>query len=179
MEKIDSANTNLFVALLGEPNTGKSSFLKHSGGVKPEDNFKIGTSLKHKYLELDSKSIEFSVWDTSEQMCGPFLPLSVIKLIRNNDAVFCIYDVTDKSSLDGAIQYFAPIKMYTGSSPFVLIGSKVDLTEDRMVDAAYAEKVASDHAMHYFEVSIHNPVSCEYVFATVAAILMRSQSSIQ
>eukprot|EP00826_Nyctotherus_ovalis_P005051 TRINITY_DN11130_c0_g2_i1.p3 TRINITY_DN11130_c0_g2~~TRINITY_DN11130_c0_g2_i1.p3 ORF type:complete len:121 (-),score=23.11 TRINITY_DN11130_c0_g2_i1:186-548(-) len=81
------------------------------------------------------------------------------------DGVVLVFDLTDKKSFD-RLHIWAKSIREAASKDVIkfLVGNKLDLTEDRVVDHEEAMKVASEYDMKYYETSAKQKVNVVEVF---------------
>lgn len=78
--------------------------------------------------------------------------------VRGSDGVLLVYDVTYKKSFDNLGMWKNEFAQYADVPdiecfPFVCIGNKIDVTEDRAVSTAEASTWCTANALPYFETS--------------------------
>ena len=64
------------------------------------------------------------------------------------------FDVTDSKSFENMQNWVDSLNQHTSSGiPRILIGNKIDMTEERVVTQQSAEQLASQYGISYFETS--------------------------
>lgn len=74
------------------------------------------------------------------------------------------FDLTNKESFEGVKTWMNSI--YKHSDPSiakVLVGNKLDLEVDRVVNKSEAQKIAQEHGMEYFEASAKDNINIQEV----------------
>ena len=108
------------------------------------DNFKptIGADFSNKEIVLDDRVVILQIWDTAGQ--ERFQSLSAA-FYRGADCCCLVYDITNKSSFEH-IMNWKQIFMTKStpaeaeSFPFLVLGNKVDLADQRVVSEFEAKK---------------------------------------
>ena len=130
-------NVHLKIIVLGESGVGKTCILnKYVKNLFIESHKStIGADFFTKEIQLNDKHITLQLWDTAGQERFQSLGKAYY---RGADAVILVYDITDKISfdkIDSWKKHF--IKNYDGNDmnnfPFLLIGNKSDLNDDREI----------------------------------------------
>ena len=57
----------------------------------------------------------------------------------------------------------------------ILVGNKCDLIEERKVSYESAKEFADSHSITYYEVSSKSPEQVEYVFVSLASMILKLQ----
>ena len=151
----------------------------------------IGADFTTKEISVDDKLVTLQIWDTAGQERFQSLGHA---FYRGSDACVLVYDVTEEKS-------FAQIEHWrqsfldqaspedSGNFPFLLIGNKTDLEDERKVETADGQSLASRHRMLFYETSAKNgsnietaireiaSVASERGFAPYALVLMRAHPS--
>ncbi len=73
---------------------------------------------------------------------------------RRADGVVISFDVTDKQTFQNVRNWVESINAHAAKNAArVLVGNKIDLTDDREVSRAEAEELAQQYGIHYHETS--------------------------
>merc|ERR1719231_2062034 len=132
----------LKVIILGDSGVGKTSLMNQYVNKKFTNQYKatIGADFLTKEVMIDDKMVTMQIWDTAGQ--ERFQSLGVA-FYRGADCCVLVYDLTQPKtfeSLDGWHDEFlnqaGPPD--PGRFPFVVIGNKSDLGEQRRVSSARA-----------------------------------------
>ena len=124
------------IVLVGSTGVGKSSVMLRFTDDKFNETYvnTIGVDFRFRTLILDGKRVKMQLWDTAGQ--EKFRTMTST-YYRGADVIFLVYDITDKSSYDDVMNYWAKEVENNGPQvPFiVLIGTKKDLESRRQVPA--------------------------------------------
>ena len=96
--------------------------------------------------------LKYDIWD----ICGNEIYRSLITSFYNNASVVLLaYDVTNEKSFNDIESWVNEVKSKNTveAIPFVLIGTKIDLNDDRKVTKEAGEKFAKANGMKFVEVS--------------------------
>ena len=156
--KIPTYNFSLKTVLIGDDKVGKSALITKICN----DNFSEGynATLWFEYFILgfnivsdeDKPVLKYEIWDC----CGQEYYRSLITNFYNNAIVFLlVYDVTNVKSFEDIDVWLKTVKekSHDGIEHFVLIGTKIDLNDDRKVTKEIAQKFAEEKGMKFVEVS--------------------------
>lgn len=143
------------VIVLGDPGVGKTSLANRYVNNKFTTVYKatIGADIFSKELVLDGHEVFLQIWDTAGQerfhSLGP-------GYFRGADACALVYDVTNMRSFEALDKWCEDFISNAGlkpdqteTFPFIVIGNKCDLRDNRQVSLdralAWCEKVQFPH----------------------------------
>ena len=153
MTKIDYA---FKLVIIGDTNVGKSCMLKRFtyDDFSKETHPTIGIDLGTGIVKINDKKIKLIIWDTA----GQERFRTIVKCyFRNVVGIFLCYDTTNNTSFNNLNYWINYIKINNSENiPVMLIGTKIDLINDRVVPKKYAKIFANKNNMEYFEVSSYD-----------------------
>ena len=152
--KVQSGEYAYKLILGGEGGVGKTSMVHRFVENAFQTDYKstIGTSIMKKECDfegLDSK-VRFVLWDLAGQAQFKRVRQSYLS---NAEAGILVYDVTRKDTLDKVENWFNEIKDVSSSISLILVGNKIDLTEDRVISTEMGEALAKKLNLSYIETS--------------------------
>ena len=152
--KVKSGEYAYKLILGGEGGVGKTSMVHRFVENAFQTDYKstIGTSIMKKECDfegLDSK-VRFVLWDLAGQAQFKRVRQSYLS---NAEAGILVYDVTRKDTLDKVENWFNEIKDVSSSISLILVGNKIDLTEDRVISTEMGEALAKKLNLSYIETS--------------------------
>ena len=138
------------VIILGDASVGKTSLLKRliQDDFRSDEDRSVGVNVLKKNLVIDSQEITLTLWDVEE----------VSEIFKMEDFYFdgakgivIVYDVTNFETLKTAIKWCKRCTEHgLVHMPRILIGNKVDLTNERVVSKEEGDEIASKiHAFHF------------------------------
>lgn len=142
------------IVLIGDPEVGKTSIRrKYMGKSFRADYLKtLGADFAAKKVNVDGELVLLTIWDLAGQ--------SIFHGMRSSFYHGCkcaliVFDVTNPSSLENCLKWGEEAVKFSKNSlkKIYLIGNKIDLQDDRAVQQADINKVASQ-----FEKVIKFPV---------------------
>jgi Ras-related protein Rab-1A len=143
-----------------------------------EDSFQtdykstIGTSIMKKECEfegLDSK-VRFVIWDLAGQAQFKRVRQSYLS---NAEAGILVYDVTRKDTFDSLDSWHKEIKSVSPGISLILVGNKIDLTEDRVVSSEEGEELANNLSLSYIETSAKTGENINDAFKMLALQMIK------
>lgn len=144
----------LKVVLVGDTGVGKTTFFKQVLGQVPMRTHQstIGIDLDCIILPVNEKKVCIQIWDTAGM--ERYKSLTANYYVGAN-LLFLFYDLTRKQSFHNLRTWLASIKERVKGTDckIVLIGNKLDLTEERQVSMEEAAMFAQENSFSYFEVS--------------------------
>ena len=189
------------VVLLGEGRVGKTSIISRYVDNKYDSNspstLHAAYLEKHVILENETnrsyyhesnqgrREAYLSIWDTAGQ--ERFHSLGPI-YYRDARGAVLVYDVTDRSSYERVRKWTKELRKMVGESDkicIIIVGNKIDLLNQRAVDAGDAQNYADSVGASFTEVSAKTGMGVENAFVELTIRMLdevkpshRSRSSL-
>ena len=164
----------LKVLLLGDTNAEKNAFTKRYcyNIFNPSGRLTIGVDFHVKTIDLNGKKVKLQIWDIGGEERFRFL-LPTYCLGAN--AAFLLYDITRPQTLDSINEWTHIVRQKGGDIPIMLIGTKLDLTEDyRKVPREYGIQIAQKNKISAFgEVSAKTGQNINTAFETLTELTLK------
>jgi len=152
--KVKSGEYAYKLILGGEGGVGKTSMVHRFVENAFQTDYKstIGTSIMKKECDFEglNSKVRFVLWDLAGQAQFKRVRQSYLS---NAEAGILVYDVTRKDTLDKVENWFNEIKDVSPNISLILVGNKVDLTEDRVISTEMGEALAKNLNLSYIETS--------------------------
>ncbi|KAL6059726.1 Ras-related protein Rab-7A [Balamuthia mandrillaris] len=180
----DSMKVLLKIIIIGDSGVGKSSLLLQYVNKTFVHKYQatIGTDFLTKDLELEGHRITLQIWDTAGQERFSSSSLGSA-FYRGADACILVYDITDAKSFNKLAQFKEDFvqKAHIESDesfPFLLIGNKNDLAEERVVKAEQASSWCKNQVppIQYIETSAKLDVNVEKAFEHITVETLHRRS---
>jgi len=126
-----------------------------------------------KVIEVDDEEVSLDIFDTAGG--DPNYP------IMEKDGFMCIYSVDNEESFKAVMGFYYKILRrrddYSPESriPFVLVGNKIDLKEQRQVTFERGEKTAKEIRASFLETSARTGTNVEQAFNQLIREVKRSR----
>mmetsp|Transcript_34956 Transcript_34956/g.53661 ORF Transcript_34956/g.53661 Transcript_34956/m.53661 type:complete len:192 (+) Transcript_34956:3-578(+) len=163
------------VVAIGDSGVGKTSLIQMFEHSRFTDNFKptIGADFSNKEITIDGRIVMLQIWDTAGQERYQSLGTA---FYRGADCCLLVYDVTNKASLDNIENWknsFLQKSMVVqpDSFPFLVVGNKSDLEDERAVSMEQAERVVKEDigdSIEHIETSAKDNVNVTQAFIQLA-----------
>ena len=165
------------VMLVGEASVGKTSLtLRYISGFFLEDlKLTIGVDFYSKSVEYKDKKVKLQIWDFGGEERFRFL---LTQYVKGASCALFLYDITNSETLDHLPDWLQIIREHSGDIPIVLIGSKLDLDEIRVVkedDGILATK--KYNLASFIELSSKTGENVEKAFEVITGHLMERSIS--
>jgi len=163
----------LKVIILGDSGVGKTSLMNQYVNKKFNNQYKatIGADFLTKEVMIDDRLVTMQIWDTAGQ--ERFQSLGVA-FYRGADCCVLVYDVTSPASFKNLESWRDEFLIQASprdpeNFPFVVIGNKVDMADNRTVTTKRAQQWCQEkNNVPYFETSAKEAVNVEQAFQTIA-----------
>ena len=158
---------SLKVVFLGDTAVGKSClavrFARNEFFEFQEPT--IGAAFLGKNINLNDKRYKFEIWDTAgQERYRSLAPM----YYRGAKAAVIVYDITDEDTFKGAKTWVSEIKKKSKNCLILLVGNKVDLTNNRKVDIHMVNDYVENNNLIYMESSAKTGLNVDKIFTTIA-----------
>jgi Ras-related protein Rab-1A len=156
--------------LVGDAQSGKSCLVNRWGDDSFSYSYKatIGVDFKVKKIQLDGETITCRLWDSS----GNAIERSIIRPIyRGAHCIIIAFDLTNADSFHHLQDWINEARSYnTGgdNTKLLIVGTKADLVEKRVVSAQQAQAFCDSQKISYIETSALTGQNVNQVLETAA-----------
>lgn len=166
--------TDIKVVFLGESTVGKTSIIScfAQGDFNPEQTSTIGACFTMKKIILDDKTeVKLKIWDTAGQ--ERFRALTPM-YYRDADIAILVFAVDDKDSFEKLQRWIDDLNRDTKiMPPLIIVGNKIDLSEQRKISSDDAEKYAESVGATFLECSAKLKEGIEEIFTTAGSLSLK------
>ncbi|CAG2222382.1 RAB1A [Mytilus edulis] len=153
--------------------------LTFSQGNTFTDEYKSTTEITvfQKSVEVDGKQVEVDIYDScSKNLFGE----KAYSKFRNKDGFIVMFDVTNYDSFANIKSFFDRIRQYSNRCILpVLVGNKIDTTEDRAIGNLLAEDFANEHDIPYIETSAKDGTMVTELFEKVLTDIINPSENVK
>lgn len=166
-------DASFVVTLLGASGVGKTAlFNRFTHDMYTTTTPSVFPDYARKIIEVDSKVIKLTVWDTTWDPMGRSAFFSSRSAISKVDsATIYAFDIGNGTSFDSVADM---IGQAPENSIKLLVGAKSDVKE-RQVSQQTAKEFAELYRMAYLEVSAKEDVNAANIFQRIAALMLESR----
>jgi small GTP-binding protein len=157
--------------MLGDASVGKTSLTIRyiSGSFLSDLKLTIGVDFYSKTTKFKKKRVKLQIWDFGGEKRFRFL---LPQYCKGANAAFFLYDITNRSSIEHLPDWTQLIREHAGDIPIMLVGSKVDLEEYRVVSREEGIQAANKYNLASFvELSSKTGKNVEKAFDVMTEIL--------
>ncbi|CAD8052434.1 unnamed protein product [Paramecium sonneborni] len=161
---IDSFNYLLKVIVIGDSGVGKTNLLLRFVNHTFQDDLKstIGVQFFTKVVSMKNEHIKLQLWDTAGQ--ERYRSISTTYYKGSHGVIIC-FDLTHQDSLDNVVKWYEEVKQQADLNvKIILIGNKLDLSQQRVVGSDTAQQVAKQIGAGYIETSALTSQNVEKAF---------------
>ena len=154
------------VVLVGQSAVGKTCIAARyvNGYFQHSAVSTVGASYLTKTITIDKQLYDFNIWDTAgQELYRSLTPM----YYRNAHAAFVVFDVTNKSTFLASENWIKDLQEGNDNVLIMLVGNKIDLQEQRVVQFAEAETLAKKYNLQYIETSALSGVGIDKAFQMV------------
>ncbi|MFW9826649.1 MAG: Rab family GTPase [Candidatus Thorarchaeota archaeon] len=165
------------VLMLGDASVGKTSLtIRYISGLFKEDlRLTIGVDFYSKTINFKDLKVKLQIWDFGGEERFRFL---LSQYSKGANGAFFLYDITNLRSIEHLPDWTQVIREYAGNIPIMLVGSKVDLHEFRVVTRDDGILAAKKYNLASFvELSSKTGENVENTFEVMTEILLERFSS--
>ena len=168
------------IIVVGDGAVGKTTLTKKliTGKFQTKYKMTIGVDLSVKYLQIGQNKVKLQIWDTGGQ--ERFKYVSPI-YYRGALGALCCYDIAKKDSFENVPMWITNVENYCGNIPIVLVATKKDLEDFRVIKEEIGRNFAIEKGLLFFETSSKSGFNLKKPFFTLAKqmIAKRKQITLQ
>ncbi|KAH7729649.1 Ras family protein [Aphelenchoides avenae] len=173
METDESFDYLFKIVLIGDMGVGKTCVVQRfkNGTFIEKQGTTIGVDFTMRTLVIDGKRIKLQIWDTGGQERFRTITQSYY---RSANGIILCYDITCRQSFESSMRRWIDdvSKFAVPNVAKILIGTKADLQNERIVEPEEGEQLARAHGMlKFFETSAKENTNVDNVFYELAAQL--------
>jgi len=160
------------LVVLGRQHSGKTSLVSRyvNNYYQPDYKATVGIDFSSRSIFLEqNKTARLQIWDTAG--CDRFATL-IPNYVRSAAAAIVVYDSTDRESF-ASVGRWAAMARSEGDPELMLmvVGTKIDLVDERQVSAEEGEASAAEHGAAFYEVSAKTGDNVKELFKKLASTL--------
>jgi small GTP-binding protein len=151
---------------VGDGSVGKTSMVFQYSERNFQERYimTIGSNFAIKSLVLDDTKIKIQIWDLAGQKHFSFVRPP---FYRGSSGTLYVFDLTRRQSFDNLLNWKEEVETVI-KKPFILIGNKNDLHEDRLITEEEAVSFAKEMgALKYYETSAKTGENLDLAFLTL------------
>ena len=165
---------------MGGSNSGRSAFFRRFTKNEYLDisdaDLEVGTELRVQIVKFENILIRWTLEDANRTRSWSFVEyIPPLYYFQRAHGLFFIFSIVDqysynyiKSKIDGFKKYNQSNKRISA----ILVGTKCDLENERVISNEQASKLANDHDMEYIEVSAKDNINVEYAHVLLLKAMM-------
>ena len=183
METDNSEYSHKFkIVVCGSNAVGKTTLLRSISDQKFDHNYipTLGVNISTIQINFDgdkensNAKVSLSIWDIAGQFFSRNLPIHQ-KFYNSARAALLVFDLTREETFKDIPEWLNTIKNNLGTTiPFILVGNKMDLEEDRKIETSQGEEKAKELNCPYIETSALNGINVKASFKKLSSILLNS-----
>ncbi|XP_077522171.1 ras-related protein Rab-1A-like isoform X2 [Amblyomma americanum] len=157
------------IVLIGDAGVGKSCLVRRFAEDTFIEGYKltVGVDFKIKTIKLHGKTIKLQIWDTAGE--ERFYSITSC-FYRGAHGIIVVYDVTNQKSFESVHKWFSEVDRNASVHVSkLLVGSKNDLTSDKVVNYNTAKKLADQMGIAFLETSSKDAVNVQQAFLSLAS----------
>ena len=158
------------VVLIGDAFVGKTALIQRFISKEIQQNYDetVGAAFHSFSTTVNGNQENIQVWDTAGQekyrSLGPVY-------YRNASCAILVYDVTERSSFKDLDEWINTFRSAAGDGPpIVIVGNKVDLEENKVVEEQEGMAFAEKHNLSFFATSAKSGYNVEFLFQKIASL---------
>ena len=164
------------ILLIGDTKCGKSMIDLKFTSDKFHTSYisTIGVDFHFRTIQIDDNLCKLQVWDTAGAERFRTITTAYYK---SADAVFIIYDITNRESFEHIENWLSELEYHQSSTNNIykmIIGNKIDLIQQRVVNTNEGKELADNNNMEFMETSALTGLNINNVFEIAAEQLIKN-----
>uniref|UniRef100_A0A7S4HSX1 Uncharacterized protein n=2 Tax=Vannella robusta TaxID=1487602 RepID=A0A7S4HSX1_9EUKA len=163
------------IIIVGSGGVGKSALtLQFMYGDFSDDYDPTSADSYRKNLTVDGTEINLDILDTAGQEDYAAMRDNYY---RTGEGFMCVYSIIMQDSFDKLENFFEQILRVTDKDrvPFMLIGNKLDLEDERQVDPMRGQELSAKYDCPFMETSAKTNTNVEDAFLTLVRAVMSTK----
>lgn len=147
------------IVIIGDSGVGKSCLLVRFAENEYKDTYlsTMGLEFRFRVIKIGDTNVKVQLWDTAGQERFKSLTRSYY---RGADGIMLVFDVTDKKSFSNVSSWLEEANSSIGISvPILLVGTKIDLVDERVISKEEIQKFAEQLNLSYIETSAKDNIN--------------------
>ena len=155
------------IIVVGDGAVGKTTLTQKliTGKFRSKYKMTLGVDLSIKFLKIKQTIVKLQIWDTGGQ--ERFHYVSPV-YYRGALGALCCYDITKRTSFENVPKWFSNVEKYCGNIPMVLVATKKDLEDFRVVKEEEGHSFAREKGIYFFETSAKSGFNLKKPFFALA-----------
>ena len=153
MKKSEHEEIKYKLIVIGDENVGKTSIINRFKSNQFVGDYEptVGLDFQSIPLLIDNQNVTLLLYDTAgQEKFRSLIPLYT----KDANIIFLIYDTTNYESFTNIEKWYESLSNINKEEAiFILVGNKIDLTEERKVKEDEAKKYADEHNYIFQELS--------------------------
>ena len=165
----------LKILLIGDSFVGKTSLLlRFTEGNFPDSHMAtIGVEFKEKIIKMEDKEVKLQIWDTSGQERFRSITKNFYK---NADGIIFVFDVTNLKTFQNIKDWLNDSEAAQNDFKKILVGNKIDLEKERLIDKVKMENFGAKKNMKCFETSAKDGKNVDEIFNVMAELILSNKT---
>ena len=163
--------------VIGDPQVGKTSLLTKFTTNQFEERYiaTVGVNIVKEQIILKDQdaTINLMFWDVAGQ---PQFYMLHRPYFNGADGIILMFDITRSSTFSNVNNWYnTAVKFGLSGVPRILVGNKIDLTEERKIILPMAEHLSEKINAPYFETSALTGDNVKEVFYKIGELIFESK----
>ncbi|KAJ3435121.1 ras-related protein rab-5c [Anaeramoeba flamelloides] len=173
--KIHRKFDRISISKIGESAVGKSSlvirFVKGQFSLTQEPT--VGAAFLTKKITMKNVNYKLQIWDTAgQERYHSLAPM----YYRGAGAAFIIYDITSYDTFEKSKKWINELKKLGDPDVRIaLVGNKIDLVKERVIEKEVGEQYAEKNGLMFFETSAKTSENVDQLFLEMTVQLENSK----
>ena len=157
--------------VIGDTMVGKTSLIRRYVERKFDKTYIItmGVDITNKRVKIGDRNVNLILWDIGGQE-----KFDAIRKIyfRGANGALIVYDVTNYRSFVNVRKWFEELMKYTRDIPFILVGNKIDLKDERVVKSEEGAQLSEQLGCPFYETSAKTGENVDKIFYELAKLML-------
>ncbi|MFX1378587.1 MAG: Rab family GTPase [Promethearchaeota archaeon] len=167
MNEEEGLNLTYKICVFGDSGVGKTTLISRYLTNKFFDDIKstLGAAIHIKLLDIENGRVTLQVWDFGGEDKFKFL---LPAYAQGSSGGIFVFDLTNYETLVNMINWLPEVRKISRNIPILMVGSKLDLKEQRVCNKEEAMDLMELHKLHgYIECSSKTGENVQTIFGVL------------
>ncbi|MHA1339273.1 MAG: GTP-binding protein [Promethearchaeota archaeon] len=134
----------------------------------------VGVEITTKDILVDDQLATLTIWEPQSEERAAFIRST---FYMGAKGAIVVFDLSRFKTWENIKEWITELKNNAGNVPFILVGNKMDLMDERVIYKEECEKYAEENGTIYIETSAKDDINVEKIFKEITRIMISKENA--